>query len=1261
MEKKETVIASKDLNLLCRRIPTVKIPPDYKEELLDFKEHPHCKYRPPCLSDKCDRLKLVRTGRVQKLQNSKIHSRGPRLTPRHAGISYPVQQRSTQYRGVAYKWNRGGRLKELRIRHLARKFFYLWVKRTFGRILPHKARNYYQRKLLLLTFSKWKEEWWIFHKEWKLTIRAVCHHRYFLYNLTFKAWRTYTSLKCQKKITYKATACFAEKQLMRLMWRHWLIYIDVRRTKLRMQSQSLEFRERSVLQRSWNLWMCLFQHRQAARQLDYLALQHWAMSLQYRAWLQWNKQYLQRLDEQQKLVLVIQYEQRHNMRHTMQHLQQYVKHRRARQCQKNLAQIALNSSLIKRYFSYWHKAWEHRRIMHAHKQHIRVLAAKFVLRRTFIHWKQYMVMHAEELKLQELADGYRRCHLLSLGFSALKKNAKDMQIQRIRRNLACQQRDVMLLKRFWFCWKNRLEQQDEEKQKTLTLLARMHCRAVLLHRSLRTWRLYVQWWRYRQVEYQKADDHYEKTTVSQKFLAWKQFCVEQQLKREMSERALLFHRVAAQRWLFCTWRQKTEEQRESRLAHERALIHYNWQLLESSWLIWREQMTRRLEQQEQEVLAQAYSFHQRLHKAFCLWRKNVWQIKKERAQEKSALHFHDSHCMWHTWARWRKFIEGQRAKWKRILLADMHYRHWLLCRVLAAWKQYQCNVRSVLDCIAEKEKQQNEKILRGFLCTWRRNAAVIAREAVKKAQAENHYKNVILSKVVLQWRQTVVVLVYCRRQKAAAVTEAKQHLAKVHLRANFLQWKDSTKRSKQEKTKMVAAVEHHRNFLFKKYLTKWKAHHFQCLRKLLLQNQGDRLRMVRLWRSCFSWWKAQLIQKKHEEKQAEQALWHWSLSLQGKVFDMWIEYVLEQRRKKARLAHAFSAYQTELLRDGVTRILRYVTGMKHFRKQLTTEQQMKVAFSLYHSVNHCAMLWKQKTFCKKEDKQLQSMLSQQRKRVTFQMPGESNSMRMIGEKGLEPSPVERLDSGDSFLSELLAIRQATLQPRRPEFLMVSLEREGLLNLAVGGQVEDPNIVSDLLQISAQAPSFQPEPCLEVVPPSSFRMLHGKDSNTGTGISQKSWHTAYDTDSQQKERELQIKQTCSSSSLLSSKEFSRKAAACSIVTLTETKESRSDLQEELGLQKELQLELEQIRYQMLHYQDNKQSLRTWRRQVRLLHRWLETSARAFNPKDPVVQQVQEELQQLELHIEQVARVMTEERLQVQSAINRVHEIRGVLDL
>lgn len=62
-----------------------------------------------------------------------------------------------------------------------------------------------------------------------------------------------------------------------------------------------------------------------------------------------------------------------------------------------------------------------------------------------------------------------------------------------------------------------------------------------------------------------------------------------------------------------------------------------------------------------------------------------------------------------------------------------------------------------------------------------------------------------------------------------------------------------------------------------------------------------------------------------------------------KVWTAWLGFVLEKRRKKARLERAMQAYHQRLLREGATRLLRFAAGMKGSRQQLQARQQLQVS------------------------------------------------------------------------------------------------------------------------------------------------------------------------------------------------------------------------------------------------------------------------------------------------------------------------------
>ena len=79
-----------------------------------------------------------------------------------------------------YTWNRGGRLKELRIRNLARKYAYIWREKIWGNcsLTPSAVKRHLEEKRRIRLFLAWKRFWWEKNKEWKLNVRATIHYNH---------------------------------------------------------------------------------------------------------------------------------------------------------------------------------------------------------------------------------------------------------------------------------------------------------------------------------------------------------------------------------------------------------------------------------------------------------------------------------------------------------------------------------------------------------------------------------------------------------------------------------------------------------------------------------------------------------------------------------------------------------------------------------------------------------------------------------------------------------------------------------------------------------------------------------------------------------------------------------------------------------------------------------------------------------------------------------------------------------------------------
>ncbi|XP_011834402.1 PREDICTED: protein SFI1 homolog isoform X2 [Mandrillus leucophaeus] len=1180
--------------------------------------------------------RYFRDGAVKKPYSAKTLSNKKSSASFGIRRELPSTSHLVQYRGT-HSCTRQGRLRELRIRCVARKFLYLWIRMTFGRVFPSKARFYYEQQLLRKVFEEWKEEWWVFHHEWKLCVRADCHYRYYLYNLMFQTWKTYVRQQQEMRNKYTRAEVHDAKQKMRQAWKSWLIYVVVRRTKLQMQTTALEFRQRSILRVWWSMWRQQLGQVRVSRALHASAVKHRALSLQLQAWSQWREQLLYVQKEKQKVVSAVKHHRHWQKQRFLKAWLEYLQVRRVKRQQNEMAERFHHVTVLQIHFCDWQQAWEQRQSLYAYHAQVEKLARKMALRRTFTHWKHYMLLCAEEAAQCEMAEEHHR-------------------------------HSQLLLHRFWNLWQSQIEEKKEREQLPLLHAAWDHYRIALLCKCIKLWLQYTQKRRYKQRLQARADGHFQQRTLPAAFHTWKRLWRWRQQDNVLNARATRFHRETLEKQVFSIWRQKTFQHQENRLAERMAILHAERQLLHRSWFTWHQQAAARHQEQEWQTAACAHHRHGRLKKAFCLWRESAQGLRAERTGRVRAAEFHVAQLLRRAWSQWRECLAVRGAERRKLMRADGHHQQRVRHRALQAWATYQGRVRSILQEVAARESQHNRQLLRGALRRWKENTMARVDEAKKTFQASAHYRRTICSKVLVQWREAVSVQIYYRQQEDSAIWEARKMLDRGCLRTWFQRWRDCSRRSAQQRLQLGRAVQHHRRQLLLEGLARWKMHHLQCVRKRLLHRQSTQLLAQRLNRTCFRQWRQQLAARRQEQQATVRALWFWAFSLQAKVWATWLAFVLERRRKKARLQRALQAYQGQLLQEGATRLLRFAASMKASRQQLQAQQQVQAAHSLHRAVRRCATLWKQKVLGQGGKPQPLAAVAPSRK-VTFEDPllnriaagaGDATVGTKRPQAPLLQGALGRLAAEEPHARELNTAHSARKQPRRPHFLLEPAQsqrpqkpKEHGLGMA---QPAGPSLTRPFLAEAPtaqvphspvpgalssapgpkQIPTASTGPELLLLPPSSFMPC---------GAAAPARASAQPATPRDKPQVPPSLASVPDPHLLLPGDFSATRAGPGLSTAGSL---------------DLEAELEGIQQQVLHYQTTKQNLRSCQRQASSLRRWLELSREEPGPEDQEVeQQVQKELQEVELQIQQLAEELQAQRQPIGTCIARIQALRQAL--
>ncbi|XP_031709155.1 protein SFI1 homolog [Anarrhichthys ocellatus] len=939
-----------------------------------------------------------------------------------------VHTRKVPYR-VGYSWNKGGRLKELRIRHLARKFLKIWMQNTFGRILPHKAKSHYNTVVLRQAFAGWRDEWWTSRREWSLTMRAECHYRYYLYNLVFHSWRTFMSLQREKKRKVQTAQSFADGHRMRLVWERWEVFTEMRRMKNRMLESTLEQNRLATLHSAWRSWRTRLQQHQDLHTLEDQALKQRALTIQSRTWFQWKEMHTTACCQKEKESKAALHFILRLKRKSLHRWKSYVSSLQTKKKSQAVAQRACDLRLVMMCWSQWSSALHRKRCEEDRLQAAGHLAIRITQRRALERWKAYVTLCREEAERNRIASQSHHRHLLRAGVQGLSLNVIRNKTHRLNNNMAVQHYHQTMTCNYWKLWQDRLEEAEDESFQPLKEMALTNHSTSLLSRCFHHWRDKLAEQRHMQELEHRADVWFAEGMVPRCFNLWVEFTLQRRLHKQRRHKADVFNQQRQYTLVFYTWWGQSEKHKEQMLSERMAILHEERCHLQRAWTRWRQRTVQQIDAEEKREASGRLYLHRLLHKSLTQWKDNSAEIRDRRNRELQACHQGDLRCTRLAVDTWKRFVQCQRVKKSKLKQMQRYHEVKLLKHTFVAWKKHHLQMCQIYRHVEEHYWQHQQIFLRKVLCVWRENAVLRTEVRLTEQRAQNHFQHRLRLKVFVAWREATACAASKRHQQGEAVNKALRSINQVRLLRSFKQWRKQTRVARRERMCMEKARQHHDSTLLSKALKAWKNHHNQLQKNKVMKRQGILLLRLKMYQMYFDQWKMKLQHRRRGAKQTERALWHWSLTLQAKVLCGWRLQVTEQRRKQEQAARAALVYRDQLLREGVTCILTYAAHMNDLTTSLTQHSPEQRSRHLHRVVKRCAMRWKQRALCKPRREQEVKGQSP-KKSVTF-------CLTTCGLKSVSPSDSEEQEAEDGVLSKRQLSRAPRRQPRRCEELFES--------------------------------------------------------------------------------------------------------------------------------------------------------------------------------------------------------------------------------
>ncbi|XP_052101609.1 protein SFI1 homolog isoform X2 [Mytilus californianus] len=867
-----------------------------------------------------------------------------------------------------YTWNRGGRVKELRIRCLARKFSQIWKKQTFGRVMPSTARYHYQKHIMKLAFNEWYDMWWHVRKEWRLMVRAECHFRYLAWTKYFEAWKEFIVYKKEEKRKKIIAVKHDTKQILQKALNSWKEYTFSQKLKNKKKIEAAKFYENSLVKKNWHTWKERYDMKQHRKNIDVVALQFWAYRLQVQHWLIWCDAYKRRQVYHSKARLAIRHNKFYTMQRALTAWMEFWTMKKEKQKEKEYSQSLYHRSVLVKCMRVWVNHYNRRMMIQNHQTHIEELADRFTKRRYLQRWSQYVELQHEKEEKEELAVTHYVRKLKVIGFSAFRLHLVQKRMKEMRMEMAANFYVTMLTKRHWNRWMARCEHNEELAIHSLTVKATLHYRMVICKKMIDAWLDYVEWRKHRQAQYDRADAYYYVRAMPVFLHHIKAHAELQKRNRQYAEVAVQFRRENLSARFFYMWFNNFEQSREDRMNERMAILHYDSCIFKRHFCNWKNRYQQALEDSQKEEQAIKH-FNTVLCKKHLKSLKqyiddlNLGEINDAKATKHNYLH-HIS-VVFKTWKQYVLYKRQQRVKKNK---ADMFYKRHVFQKVIKRLKNNLIQGRQFKQIAEEQSSKKCQQLLRWTLHRWRDNCVEQQEDRQTENSAICHYHRGLLTKVTTTWHRYAVIHAYKKSEMRQWVENTQKVLNQNKLQRYFSFWRTTRDQSILKKLKTEQAAQHYNRSLLQNLIFQWKEFVQYSIKKKLLMKQSVWFNEVRLKTWSIATWKQEHAKTQETAQKSALAMWHWSLTLQKQALIAWYMYAQERKRKKNRINEALERRRNRLVRNGITQWLSVANDLSGLRAKFAAQQHATKAFSLHQLVQKCALHWRHWTASRKSQR-----------------------------------------------------------------------------------------------------------------------------------------------------------------------------------------------------------------------------------------------------------------------------------------------------